>query len=134
MSEDYSGGMSMPRRNPFNPPPDSLPPPEVRFIELRVEPWPDGRKVRVHVSLTPFLKNPDLEMVITNQGGKEVSRVSIIENADDRFVFTMHLRISDESGIFTLSGTLLYQDIGKVDQRTISFEIQEDKSGNDSPE
>ncbi len=46
-----------------------LPPAEVRFTELRIEPWPDGRRLRVHVSLTPFQNKPDLEAMILDEAG-----------------------------------------------------------------
>ncbi len=115
----------MPRRNPLNPDPEALPPQQVRFLDLHVEPWPDGRRVRVHVSLTPFQQNPNLEAVILASDGHEVARASIIENADDRFVFTMHIRADPAAGIYSLAATIEYDDIGKVDERTVSFETSE---------
>ena len=40
---------------------------EVRIIELRAEPWPeDGRRVRIHLEVTPFLERPNLEVPITD--------------------------------------------------------------------
>jgi hypothetical protein len=110
-------------RNRFGMAPGARPPAEVRFTELRVEPWPDGRRVRVHVSLTPFQKNPNLEASITNTAGSEVAHADVIETADVRFVFTMHIRGDEGNGVFTLSANLNYEDIGKVDARSISFEI-----------
>jgi hypothetical protein len=121
----------MPRRNPFYPPPDSLPPAEVRITELHVEPWPDGRRLRVHVTLTPFQNNPDLEAVILTPEDQEVGRVSIIENAEDRFVFTMHIRTPQVAKNYHLTLSILYQDIGIVDERTISFETQENSGENE---
>ena len=111
----------MPRRNPLNPPPASLPPLDMRFEELRVEPWPDGHRVRVHVTLKPFLKNPNLEFVILDFQGREISHSSIIENTDNRFVFTMHLRTNDLSGIFKLMGTIIYEEEGNVDTQSVEF-------------
>ncbi len=96
----------MPRRNPFNPDPEALPPQQVRFLDLHVEPWPDGRRVRVHVTLTPFQQNPNLEAVISDADGHEVARASIIENADDRFVFTMHIRAASVGGAYNLAATI----------------------------
>ncbi|HEX7973527.1 MAG TPA: hypothetical protein VF498_03890 [Anaerolineales bacterium] len=40
------------------PPEDALPPDQVRFIDLHVELWPDGRRVRVHAEITPFQQRP----------------------------------------------------------------------------
>ena len=110
------------QRNRFNQSPDARTPQDVRFTELRVEPWPDGRRVRVHVSLTPFQKNPNVEVVITDPAGNEVARASIIETADVRFVFTMHIRGTDVNGMYTLSANLNYEETGQVDARSILFE------------
>jgi hypothetical protein len=110
-------------RNRFNQSPDARPPQEVRFTELRVEPWPDGRRVRVHVSLTPFQKNPNLEAVISDPAGNEVAHANIIETAEVRFVFTMHIRGEDVGGFYTLSANLNYGEIGHVDSRSFTFEI-----------
>ncbi|HVP20557.1 MAG TPA: hypothetical protein VMS73_01720 [Anaerolineaceae bacterium] len=110
------------QRNRFTPSPEARPPQGVRFTELRVEPWPDGRRVRVHVSITPFQKNPNLEAVITDPAGNEVARASIIETADVRFVFTMHIKGMDVNGTYTLSANLNYEETGQVDSRSIPFE------------
>jgi hypothetical protein len=111
-------------RNRFTTAPGARPPAEVRFTELRVEPWPDGRRVRVHVSITPFQKNPNLEASITDAAGHEVARVNIIETADVRFVFTMHLRGEEIKGTFTLTANLNYEEVGNVDARSLSFETR----------
>ncbi len=124
-------------RNRFTNSPDARPPAEVRFTELRVEPWPDGRRIRVHVSLTPFQKNPNLEAAITDANGREVSRASIIETADVRFVFTMHIRSEDVGGVYTLSANLNYEETGQVDARSFNFEThppaEENEDENSSP-
>ena len=111
-------------RNRFRQDPNARPPAEVRFTELRVEPWTDGKRVRVHVSLTPFQQNPNLDAVISDANGMEVAHSSIIEIADVRFVFTMHLRAPAGPGHFILEARLGYQDAGTVDTRTVSFETE----------
>jgi hypothetical protein len=104
---------------------EGLPPAEVRFEELRVEPWPDGRRVKVHVSLTPFQQKPDLEATIFDEAGNEVSHASIIETAVMRFVFTMHIRTQEVAGTYTLSAKVSYQDLSTVDERILTFDLQE---------
>ena len=111
---------------------DSLPPAEVRFSELRVEPWPDGRRLRVHVTLTPFKEKPNLEASIKNEAGLEVSYASIIETAENRFVFTMHIRSQTIAGIYTLTASLNYPDLGTIDEKSISFSTQESPNENAS--
>jgi hypothetical protein len=112
-------------RNRFHQDPDALPPADVRFTELRVEPWPDGRRVRVHVSLTPFQQNPNLDAVISDDAGQEIAHSSIIEVADVRFVFTMHIRSQTVAGQYNLVARLSYEDIGTIEERSIPFETAE---------
>ena len=111
-------------RNRFREDPAARPPADIRFIELRVEPWPDGKRVRVHVSLTPFQQNPNLDAAISDASGMEVAHSSIIEIADVRFVFTMHLRAHAGRGQFKLDARLGYQDTGTVDEHIVSFETE----------
>lgn len=112
-------------RNRLNKQPDARPPADVRFTELRVEPWPDGKRVRVHVSLTPFEQNPNLEALITDSANQEVAHASIIEIVDPRFVFTLHIRTHPVKGVYTLTASLSYQELGTIEERTISFELSE---------
>ncbi len=112
-------------RNRFHQDPDARAPSDVRFIELRVEPWPDGRRVRVHVSITPFQQNPNLDAVISDSTGQEVAHSSIIEIADVRFVFTMHIRSEAVHGQYNLVARLGYPDLGDVEERSVSFETEE---------
>jgi len=112
--------------------PDARPPAEVRFTELRVEPWPDGRRVRVHVSLTPFQQNPNLEAVIFDDQHEEVARASVVEAADPRFVFTLHIRSQEVGGSYLISASLSYPDLGQVDERTYSFETHAEPDKEDN--
>lgn len=102
---------------------ETVPPAEVRLTELRVEPWPDGRRVRVHLTLTPFQQYPSLEAVIRQADDRPVASTSIIESIEDRIVFTMHLRAPAAGVPYHLTATVHYPEIGVVDKRSISFEV-----------
>jgi hypothetical protein len=117
----------MPRIHPLAPLTDPLPPAEVRFVEVRVEPWPDGQRVRVHVTLTPFQQRPDLVAQIFDAESHLLSQADIIETMDDRLVFTMHLRTDEPKGPFRLDISLGYAEIGQIDQRGIHFNVDEVK-------
>lgn len=107
----------------YRPPGDGLPPQEVRIQALRAEPWSeDGRRVRIHLDVTPFLERPNIEVAIANERGEAVASVSIIESIDAHMAFTMHLRGDPSNGKFTLSASLLYPEIGEVDQKSVMFE------------
>ena len=85
-----------------------LPPSEVRIKEIRVEPWPDGRRVRVYLELTPFQKRPDGDIIITNTQGEELANVSFIETINPMMEFTLHLHGAELIGPFTVNARVFY--------------------------
>jgi hypothetical protein len=113
--------------NPYQPPEDGLPPQEIRFTELRAEPWPeDDRRVRIHLEITPFLERPNIEVVIANQNEEEAASINIIETIDARMTFTMHIRSPQaDDGRYLLKARLFYPEIGDVDQKQVAFDTRE---------
>jgi hypothetical protein len=101
----------------------SKPTETIHFEEFRVEPWLDGRRVRVHVTLSPFTVRPNLEAAIFNADEIELQRVHIIENTDVRLVFTMHLLGAQIPGKFLLHAQVYFDPEVILDQREIQFEI-----------
>ena len=102
---------------------------EVRFTTAAVTPYGDGRRVKLHVKLTPFLERPDIEARVTNQAGHEVASVSLIEAMDDDLEFTLHLRGPQPTGEHTVHLTAFYRTTPDpdaqrevVDERTLTFE------------
>ena len=85
-----------------------LPPEEVRIRNLRAEPWPDGRRVRIIMELDPSQKRPNADLAIENQQGKEVATVSIIESIDRHIEVTMHLRESHPEGKYQAAAKLFF--------------------------
>lgn len=112
-----------PRFNPFLPNEDAVPPADVRFRGLHVEPWEDNRRIRVHIRLTPFQKPPNLDAQLLDALGREVASVNVIENIDFDLVFTLHIRPPDAPGPFELTARIEYEDIGEVDRKTIEFTL-----------
>jgi hypothetical protein len=113
--------------NPFYQTPDgALPPMEVRFTGLTVEPWPDGKRILVLATTTPFQKPPDLQASIWDSAGNEVSTVHIVEFFEDRLAFTIHLRSQNKvDGHYILTAILSYPEFGKVDETKREFETHE---------
>jgi hypothetical protein len=95
----------------FNDPTDiPLPPDEVRIRHFEVNPWSDGRRVRVYLEVTPFQKRPNGEISITNAGGDELANISIIETMDPKMEFTLHLRGAELRGPYTVSAYIFYYE------------------------
>ena len=87
-----------------------LPPNEVRLRDFRVEPYPDGKRVRVYLELTPFQKRPSGELIITDLLGRQVATANIIETIDPKMELTMHLRGPDPQREFTARVLIFYTD------------------------
>jgi hypothetical protein len=115
----------MSRFNPFQQNEDALPPEEVRILDLHAEPWQDGRRIRVHITLTPFQQPPNLEASIYDLQGNEVSHASIIENIDDKLVITMHLRDRESQAEYWLEVSLSFPEMGTVAKSSCSVIIPE---------
>jgi len=103
-----------------------LPPNEVHFIDLKIEPWEDKMRFKIFAKISEFLEPPNLNFYISNTNSEIISEVSLIENIDTDIVFTMHLRNASQPDQLTLLGEIFYSDeIGKVDSQTISFTLNE---------
>ena len=116
-----------------------VPPDEVRIRELKVDPYPDGRRVRVNIDVTPFQKKPQGEVVIRDEEGNVETTANIIEPIENRIEITMHLRKPDTAGQYTVHVRLMYAqefvdsedgdeevvrpEVKEIDQAEISFEI-----------
>ena len=110
-------------------PPESgnipIPPEEMRFKEVKVEPVLDGGPVRLRVYLetTAFQQRPYMEVNLYDSHGEEIASASIIEPIQRKNVFTMHLRGAQQSGKFSLQARLFYPEKPDSDTRKIEFEI-----------
>ena len=102
---------------------ERFPPTETRLLDLRVEPYPDGRRLRVALDLTPFQKRPSLELTLTDSTGAEAGSASIIEPNSWKLELTLHIRQPDPAGTYTLSVCLSYPELEEVDRRTITITI-----------
>jgi hypothetical protein len=87
-----------------------LPPDEVHIRELRAEPYPDGRRVRILLEITPFQQRPNCEIRVTDENGDEVASLSIIESIDAKMDFTVHLKGEEPFGTFTISCDIYYYE------------------------
>jgi hypothetical protein len=86
-----------------------LPPDEVRILELKIEPYPDSRRVKVFLELTPFQKKPSGDITISDQAGNQAAAASFVEAITPKLEMTLHLRY-DQPGEFTALTTLYYTE------------------------
>lgn len=102
-----------------------VPPEEMRFLELRAEPvYDDGPlRARVYIEVTPFLKRPYIDLVLTGANGGEIASVNIVEPMQRKNVITIHLRGAQTNGQFSLHARLYYPEGPQADTAEYKFEI-----------
>ena len=100
-----------------------LPPEEVRIKVLSAEPYPDGKRLRVNLELTPFQKRPWIEATLVDAEGEEVSSANIIEPLSWKIEFTLHIRRDPPQGSYTLAARLYYPEQAENDRREVKIEI-----------
>ena len=118
-----------------------LPPKEVRIRDFMVEPYPDGKRLRLTLDLTPFQRPPNCEIFVTDLLGNQIATANIIGIIDPKMQLTMHLRIRDPEDSFTARALIFYteslEEITEgdqitgpparqiVDEKDITFRIEE---------
>jgi hypothetical protein len=94
---------------------------KVRIRTFDVEPYPDGRRLKCTLILTPFERSPDIEIVIVDQKGRTVASSNIVGLVDNKIVITVHIREPTPGGRFTARVSLTYPDEGLEDQKEVIF-------------
>ena len=94
-------------------------------VPLHAEFYPDGKRLRVSLGVTPYQQKPYLEVTLTNSIGEIVAATSIVEPVAWKLEFTLHIRKPDaiKSGAFKLTVVLSYLELGEIDRREITVEI-----------
>lgn len=86
-----------------------LPPEEVRLGKVQVTPQPNGGRVKIYLELTPFIKRPNISVIIASASGKEVAHTNILETMLPKLEFTMHLREPGPGSEYSIETTVYYQ-------------------------
>jgi hypothetical protein len=82
---------------------------KVRFNQLGLFIYEDGRRIAVGFDITPFAERPSIEVLVTNKDGVEAASLTVIEAIENRFNLTMHLRDSQPSSPYKIEAILYYQ-------------------------
>lgn len=88
-------------------------PDNVKVRSLTTEPYPDGRRVKIFLEITPFTMKPNIEINIDNQDGVRVGSLSIVESMINKMDFTIHLRERNPIGNYKISATIFYNDLNQ---------------------
>ncbi|NUQ86189.1 MAG: hypothetical protein HUU11_15900 [Anaerolineales bacterium] len=101
---------------------DRMTPEETRITSLSAEPYPDGRRLRVNIEITPFQKRPHLDVAIKDGDGDEVTSASLVEPLSWKIEFTMHIR-GERKNPYTLEATLFYPDGPSAEPQCFTFDV-----------
>jgi hypothetical protein len=103
-----------------------LSPVETRILALAADPYPDGRRIRIHVEITPFLQPPTIELTLTDCQGNEAGSTSIVEPPGWLHELTMHIKEPLPTPTeYHLTARLIYPDLEHQDQQGITIPISE---------
>ncbi len=97
-------------------------PEETHITSLTAEPYPDGKRVRVNIEMTPFQTRPYIEVLLTDSNNEEVATATIVEPMGWKLEFTMHLRGAKASP-FKLEAKLFYPDGPQAEPVLHTFEV-----------
>ena len=81
---------------------------EVRFNELGLYVYEDGRRVAIGFNLTPFLERPSILVRVTNANDEEAASLSVIEAMEPNFNLTVHLRDGGSLNPYRLEAFVYY--------------------------
>ncbi len=99
---------------------DAVPQPrdKVKITQLSAQPYPDGWRVRIMLSVTPFQERPNLEVEVVTADNKPIAEMSIIETMHHVMEFTVHIRgTQNPAGDYLLRAELYYDDHANVQHR-----------------
>jgi hypothetical protein len=98
-------------------------PEETKITSIGVETYPDGRRLRVNIDVTPFQKRPYIEVTVYDANGEEIASTSIVEPLSWKLEFTMHVR-GEIQNPYTLNARLYYPEGPSTQPQIYSFDVK----------
>ncbi|MGD8552811.1 MAG: hypothetical protein PVG02_04050 [Anaerolineales bacterium] len=94
-----------------------LPPEDVRIKAVNFQPYPDRRRVRLTLKLTPFQTPPNIALTVMDAREKEVSSLSVIGATEATMSLTIHIRDPKAKEPLRVLLVVGYEEQGTVDER-----------------
>lgn len=99
--------------------PTLTPPPQddIKILALDAEPYPDGRRVRVKLVLSPFLQGPNAEINLSNHDDELLASIDIVNIFIPENEFTLHIpEIKSLPGSYTVNVEVFYIEEEEIEQ------------------
>jgi len=88
-----------------------LPPGEIRFRDIQVNPIDDSNKIKIYIEIDPFQKKPNIDLVVFNNRREIATSVNIIESIQRKIEIIAHLKRNTADVEFNLEAKLYYSEI-----------------------
>mgnify|MGYP001190395981 CR=1 FL=1 len=74
--------------------PEHMPQPraDIKIEMFECEPYPDGRRIRVTLKMTPFSERPNLRITAHNSEQQPLAQADVLEAMTKQISLTLHLR------------------------------------------
>ena len=105
----------------FDDGPPPLPKDKVHIASVEAHPYPDGTRVQVAITLSPFLEKPNLAISITDQNNDVLVSAEILEPISITTEITLHIKPTSPQHIHTLTVNLYYEEAEPQDSKTVDF-------------
>lgn len=98
-----------------------LPAHEVRIEDATAQPYPDGTRVQVMITLSPFQDKPNLAISIVDQNNETLVTAEVLEPISITTEITLHIKPNDPHLCHTLVVNLYYEENEYQDTKVIEF-------------
>ena len=99
-------------------------PADVRFVAVKVEPYPDRQRLKLSYEVTPFLERPSVEIRMLDPQGADLGSITIIDIVVPHFSLTAHLRSEvPQAMAVRVVSTLGYDSLPEVDRHEIVVDL-----------
>jgi hypothetical protein len=99
---------------------------QIRVESVDLEPYPDGRRVKVTLRITPFgpTDRPTVNITVRDEDQLELASASVIETMDNNLSLTLHLRGEDPPvGTHSIEVGLFYDSEDAHDSKITSLTL-----------
>ncbi len=97
-------------------------PEEVEIVKVQAHPLPDGRRVVVQVTLTPFVEYPSFDVTLLRLDGTEERVLSVVSAMERTTALTMHLSRPDPA-LEYIARVALVHDGRVLQTREVRFSV-----------
>ncbi len=88
---------------------------EIKIEKVTLSPYPDNRRIKVQVEVTPFRERPNLAIAIMDAENRQVASTDAIALMNFRTAYVLHLRGTDDpAGRYTVRVQLYYESPDEV--------------------